>query len=286
MDKNLIELYRSTASIEKEGAEHRSAFAAALGPLVNEEVARESAARQIFPTLPIPMGAEARFDKDTEELDAWAMPVHGRAVQQLVESDQIFVPTYEIMSSAEWKIQYAEQARFDVLQRQVFKMKNAIVKKEDRDALALIHKAAELGTPVGGAGVTKLDLAFVNSLFTELETREGYTPDLFIMSPRRAADFREWASTQLTPETFKEIHTKAAVGNFWNVDIMKWWDLSDDEVYLIDTSRFGVMPIKKAFSMHEDPSAIINLRVRYVGYEEIGMAFLDPKAIVKGVIGG
>ena len=159
-------------------------------------------------------------------------------------------------------------------------MKNAITKRENNIAWTLINSAV---SPERSVTSTETDLSkdAFNEGFQMMQAKDDYTPDVVLVNAKRAGDVRGWGANDLDPTTMREVWRNAGVGNIWGADVIIWNDLADDEVFFIDTTRMGVMPIKQDFVTYDDPTAIQKFRQRVLGYEEIGMAVVDADAIVK-----
>lgn len=282
--KELLELFMATGSAEDpKSAEARTAFAAALTLPLNREIEKQNIARTVFMVDPLEPGAEAVYPKDIAPIDAYVLPRIGAAPQHLVGYEDLHVPCFEITESIEWPLRMARLGRIKIVQRKTLSLKNGITKKENEAAWALIRASVKADRTVTSSE-TSLTKAAYNEGFQMMESLDDYNVDLVLVNAKRAGDVRVWGSNDLDPTTMREIWRNAGVGNIWGGDIIKCNDVGDNEIYMIDTSRFGVMPVKQKFVTYDDPTAIRKFRQAVLGYEEIGMAVADPLAVVKIVL--
>lgn len=274
-----IELFKATGSLE--GDEARTAFAAALRVPINEEIAKRNLARTIFMVDNIGPGANATYPIDIPEISAYILPRIGAAPQNLVAVEELNVPTFEVTSSVEWKLRLAREGRINIIERKALSLRNSIVKLENQCAWQMVNAAVTADNTVEGANDGKLTKGALNAGFQHMESMDGYKVDLILVSARKAGDIREWSANDLDPVTMREVWRGAGLGNIWGADILVTNEIGDDAVYFFDTSKFGVMPIKHEFITYDDPTAIRQFRQRVLGFEEIGFAVFDAKAVVK-----
>lgn len=273
----LNNLFKATAD-EHQGKENREALAAELMQPLNQSVATESIARLIFAVDNIGPGAPASYPVEEGEVDAWIMPNVGQVPQNIIGGSELFVPTFEIASSASWKLQYAHDGRFNVMEREVARMKDAIVRQENASGWAVVTAATTAANTITTTE-TSLSKTLLNQLVSELEGSEGKRCDLIVVNPKDAAAIRLWAGNDLDDTTQREIWAGAGLGNIWGVDIVKSFDVTAGTAYSFDTSRFGAMPIRQEVLVFEDATAIRSLRVGYIGFEEVGFACADTDAM-------
>lgn len=276
-----IELFKATATKGAEGDEHRKAFAAKLTLPIGAMVLAESTIRQIFWVDELTAGQAANYPKDVNEIDAYVMPGRAAVPQNIIGGDELFVPTFQIASSAEWSIRFARDGRYNVAEREIARMKDSIVREENKNGWATIEAVITDDNTVGN-GDTAITKSLLNLAIKELDAKEGYKADLIVMHPGDVADFREWASTEIDETTYKNIHTRNSLGNIWGIDIMRDFNVAPGTFYVFDTSKLGVMPVRQNVEVDNDPSAISSLSIRYIGYEEVGFAVTDQAAVVKG----
>lgn len=277
-----LELFKSTAAEGPVGEEHRRAFAASLVLPIGNAVAAEATIRQIFWVDNIEPGQAANYPRDINEINAWEMPGRGAVPRNVIGGDELFVHTFIISSSADWSIQFARDGRYNVAERELARMKDTIIREENAHGWAVINAAVTKGNTVTNAGDTSLTKTLLNKSIKELDKKEGYKADLIVMHPGDVADFREWASGQIDNDTLKQIHTRNSLGSIWGVDIMRDYNVAPGTFYVFDTTKLGVMPVRQNVQIMEDISAIRNLSISYIGWEEVGFSVTDANAVVKG----
>ena len=264
----------------------RKAWAASLSIPVKKDLEHKGSVRKIFAPDPLDPGALASYPVDFENVTAWVMPRLGGVPINYRDGDELLVNTFEITSDVTFRMSYARDGRFNISQRARQKLADAILVQEEQAGWALIKAAVkpenviQLGTTEG----TYLSKKLINEMIARLESYEGFKADLMFCSVLSAAEIREWDNTQLDDTTRREVWQQGGLGNIWGVTIIPLNSLADNEVYLFDTSRFGVMPERQSLMTFEDPTASNRLRVSIVAYEEIGFGVLDDRAVVKGVI--
>jgi len=280
----LYDLFLSSATDEQA----RQAFAASFSIPVGVHIPPIATIRNIFGVRPIPPGQLAVFPKRFGTINAWQIPRVGEMPQNVVTGDDIFVQTFKIGSSVEWDIDYARDGRWDIVEGAMIEFADSIVRQEEAAGWQLIRSAVlPQNTVTTGEGVFSKHL--INTMITTMRSYR-YNPQVIYCSPQRAGDIRDWAqvtasgSTSIDPLTQREIFTKGYLGTIYNVNIIEYDQLANNEVYLFDTDHLGVMPVRGELATFDDPVAIKKMRHGIFGWEEIGLCVTDSKGIVKGTI--
>jgi HK97 family phage major capsid protein len=287
MDKvELAAPFRALAAEGEEGKANRQAFAASLKLPLGESVAQDSVMRKVFFVDKLAPGAAASYPKENGKIDAVVVSGRGDVPVNIVGGEELFVPTFQIATRIHWSLASARDARCSAGQRRIQHAKNAIVLQENLNGVAAIRAGATPDTTVGGT-YTSLTKELANDMLKEFErdADKGYFPDVLLVSAERMGDVRMWDSSDVDEVTRREIWGAAGLGSIWGVDIVKVPNLPSDEVYMIDTSRMGVMPERSdGIEILDDPMAISKLSVGFIAYEEVGFAVLDRLALRKAVI--
>lgn len=353
MDRiELIKLFKESASLDTSGnAVAFKDFASALTTPILEKVELESIMRSLFAVENLGPGAQASYpiDDDMYDIPVWLLPGLGYVAQNFIEGmgDEVYVPTFDIASSADWKVKYALEGRVDVLQRAIAKVAKNISEYEDKCGWDVIIPAAtsawvaqgligarpapiyEVAPTSPGAGYLSKEL--INKMIVGMKRVGRTLTDLYI-SPEDAADIREWTDTDIDPVTRREIFQASGMGSIWNVSMHEVKHLGATGEYNIngfgseykhyiatagnvfngytienanlvnaagtvtqlgETQIFGfdlsvndslVMPIKKAYEAYDDPTLLRRQKLGFFGWEEIGMACLDPRMLCMGII--
>lgn len=274
-----VEDFKSTATNEV----NRVAFAASLSIPVLKAIPPQSSVRNIFAVDVLPAGALAEYPVDLDDIEtAIVLPRLGAIPQNLVVGDSFIVPTFEVANSVEWKLSFVRDARFNIVERALEKLAESFVRLEEESGWAVIRASID-GTNTIGGSHTSLDKNAFNDLITFM-TKTGVTPTDIYVSPNRAKDIRNWTYTTLDPVTQREIFQAGGLNSIWNVALHELRSLADGEVYIFDTGRYGVMPIRQEITTYDDPTAIRRLRAGVLSWEEIGFAAIDKRGVAKMVI--
>lgn len=276
-----IKLMQSVA----EDPKMRRAFAASLTLPVRQVVAEQSSVRQIFIPDPLPAGALAQYPCDFGETTAWVLPRLGATPVNIVDGEDVLVPTFELKTRYALKMSYARDGRFNVVDRVKQRISNDIIKQEEEAGWSII-KASVLPqntVQVSGTEGTYFSKKIVNEMIAKLESY-GFTPTLLVCSVNSAAEIREWDNTKLDEATRREVFQNAGLKSIWGVTILPLRRLGDNEAYLFDTTRYGVMPERQQLVTFEDPTVVPDLMLGFIGYEEVGFGVVDTRAVVKAVI--
>lgn len=271
-----IEDFKATADNES----LRQAFAARLSIPVLKTIAPQTSVRDIFMVDELPAGALAEYPIDLNDLEtATIMPRLGAVPQNLVVGDSLLVPTFEVSNSVEWKLTFIRDGRYNIVERALEKLAESFVRAEELSGWSTIRGAVNASNTLV-TSETALSKDLFNQLLTEMKQVTGYMPTVVYVSPRRASDIRAWTQTTIDYITQREIFQAGGIGSVFNIEIRELRTLNDNDVFLFDTTRLGVMPIRSRMTTFDDPTAIRRLRAGVIAFEEIGFAVVDPKAIL------
>jgi hypothetical protein len=257
--QEMQDLFRATAAVETpEGLAAYKAFAAALTVPILQEIRDASMVRQLFAVEPLAPGAQASYPvADDFSVSVWTLPGLGYIAQQFLEGvgEEIFVPTFSLDTSADWKVDYARDARVDIAERAARAAARAIIDKEEECGWRVIVPAATtnfagkglLGArnaPIyeitSGTGAKFLSKELINLMLVGFKRTKRNLTDLYI-SPEDAADIREWTDTEVDPVTRREIFTAAGMGNIWKVALHEVYQLGATGKYNINsTADWGI----------------------------------------------
>jgi len=351
MDRTkLAELFRATAAIDTpEGMEAYKAFAQALTIPILQEIRDASIMRQLFSVERLAPGAQAVYPvADDFEVPVFVLPGLGYIAQNFVEGvgEEVYVPTFSISVSADWKVTYARDSRIDIPERAARNAARAIAEYEEESGWRVIVPGATtnfsgqglLGArnaPVyqvaaGSTGEKFLSKELLNLMLVGFKHLRRSLTDLYI-SPEDAADIREWTETQIDPITRREIFQAAGLGKVWGINIHEVYQLGatgrfninqsgaaygvfqvsggsfnnytpthvnnvnangavtqagETQIYGFDLSVNDslVMPVRKEFEAHDDPTLLRQQKQGFFGWEEVGFALLDSRMVGMGVI--
>jgi len=274
-----MELLKATADNE----EARQAFAASLALPIGKPIAEQSSVREIFAVHELEPGQIPVYPKHFGQVNAIILPRLGEVPQNLIVGDEITVPTFEVGNSIEWKISYARDGRFDIIESAIEQCKESIVRIEEEEGWNTLRAACTAGNGnVIQATNTTVTKKLLNALITKMRNY-GYNPQTIYLNANRASDIRDWTNTTIDPTTQREIFQAGGLGNIWSVGMKELRKLSDTEIYLIDNTRLGVMPIRQTLTTYDltDSAMLKRMRHGFMAWEEIGFAVMDVKAIIK-----
>ena len=349
--KEMQELFRETANIHTpEGMAAYRAFAAALTTPILQKIELESIMRTLFAVERLAPGAQAVYPVAEDfEIPVWVLPGLGYVAQNFIEGigEEVYVPTFTIDASADWKITYARDSRIDIAQRAAARAAKDLANYEEECGWRVIMPAAtssfsgkgllgsrpapiyEIQPASTGAGYLSKEL--INKMIVGFK-RIGRTLTDMYVSPEDAADIREWTDTDIDPVTRREIFQAAGMGSIWNVRLHEIQHLGATGLYNINgnSSAYGkfiadgseqygayqienanvtnadgtvgtlgetqvlgfdlsvndslVMPIRKEYEAHDDPTLLRVQKQGFFGWAEIGFACLDSRMLGMGII--
>jgi len=352
MDKQkLAELFKATAAFDTpEGVEAYKAFAQALTVPILQEIRDASIMRQLFAVERLAAGAQAVYPvADDFEIPVFVLPGLGYIAQNFIEGvgEEVYVPTFSISVSADWKVTYARDSRIDIPERAARNSARAIADFEEDSGWRVIvpggttnfagqgllgsRSAPVYQVPSGATGEKFLSKELINLMMVGMKRVRRSLTDLYI-SPEDAADVREWTDTQVDPVTRREIFQAAGMGRIWNINLHEVFQLGATGRFNINSAAttFGifqidgggdfndytptnvnavdangnvttagetqvwgfdlsvndslVMPIRKEYEAHDDPTLLRQQKQGFFGWEEVGFALLDSRMLQLGVI--
>lgn len=258
--KEMMELFRATAEINTpEGIAAYKAFAAALTTPILQKVELESIMRQMFAVERLGPGAQAVYPVAEDfEIPVWVLPGLGYVAQNFIEGigEEVYVPTFTVDASADWKITYARDSRVDIAQRAAARVAKDLANYEEECGWRVIVPAAtssfsgkgllgsrpapiyEINPASTGAGYLSKEL--INKMMVGFKRIGRTLTDLYV-SPEDAADIREWSETDIDPVTRREIFQAAGMGSIWNVTLHEVQHLGATGLYNINgnASEYG-----------------------------------------------
>jgi len=259
--KEMQELFRATASAleSAEGLAAYRAFAAALTTPILQKIELESIMRNMFAVERLAPGAQAVYPVAEDfEIPVWVLPGLGYVAQNFIEGigEEVYVPTFTIDASADWKITYARDSRIDIAQRAAARVAKDLADYEEECGWRVIMPAAtssfsgkgllgsrpapiyEINQSSTGAGYLSKEL--INKMIVGFKRTGRTLTDLYV-SPEDAADIREWTDTDIDPVTRREIFQAAGMGSLWNVQLHEVQHLGATGQYNINgsSSSFG-----------------------------------------------
>lgn len=258
--KEMMDLFKATASVNTpEGLAAYKAFAAALTTPILQAIEQQSIMRQLFAVERLGPGAQASYPVAEDfEIPVWVLPGLGYVAQNFIEGigEEVYVPTFTLDASGDWKLTYARDSRVDIAARAAEKAAKALADYEEECGWRIILPAATsrfygkglLGSrpaPIyevspGSTGAGYLSKELINKMIVGFQRIGRKLTDLYV-SPEDAADIREWTDTDIDPVTRREIFQAAGMGSLWNVSLNVVQHLGATGLYNINgsTSAYG-----------------------------------------------
>lgn len=313
------ELLRATAGSDAQSLENRKALAQVLANVWKQGVLEPSLIGDIFSRIDVEAGIDAKFpldfytpaDSDGAEFDAFVIAREGAVPNRVIDGDEVHVPTYKIANSISWNLDYARDARWDVIARAIEVFTNGFTRKMNDDGLHTLLAA-------GGTSET-VDLAasagsFTKKLVTDLQVamkrqaggRDARLTNLLV-SPEAIADVRLLAETQVDDGTLRslinsdgnpapslfgvelneliDLGASQALTNYWTGTIGGTLDNSDEEIVIgldLSTRDSFVMPVREDMQMFDDATLHRSGKAGVYGWMELGFACLDTRRVITG----
>ena len=251
--KEMEALFKATAEINsQDGIMAYKAFAAALTTPIVQAVEQQSIMRALFSVERLGPGAQASYPVAEDfEIPVWVLPGLGYVAQNFIEGigEEVYVPTFTIDASGDWKLTYARDSRVDIAARAAEKAAKAIADYEEECGWRIIIPAAtsnflgkgllgsrpapiyEIDPASTGAGYLSKEL--INKMIVGFKRIGRTLTDLYV-SPEDAADIREWTDTDIDPVTRREIFQAGGMGSVWNVTLHEVQHLGATGLYNIN----------------------------------------------------
>lgn len=263
-----------------ENEEMRKSFAASLAVPILRAVEPVSSVRDIFLVDNLPAGALAEYPIDMDNIEtAVVMPRLGAIPQNLVVGDSLIVPTFEVANSVEWKLAFVRDARYNIVERALEKLAESFVRAEEKAGWDTIRGAIDSSNTIANGGATTLTRALFNKMITDMRAVGACEPNVIYVSPRRASQIRDWGADQLDDTTRRELFKAGGMGSIYGVQIKEHRDLLDTDIFMFDTTKLGVMPVRTSMTTYDKPDAINRLRAGVLAWEEIGFTVIDKRAM-------
>jgi hypothetical protein len=315
-----VKMLRATASSNAaEAIEHRQAFAALVEGAWKAGVLEPDTLTGIFDRIGLEAGSDAKFPFDLYSpaeqgfYKAFVCPKEGAIPDQVVEGDEIYVPTYKIANSISWSIDYARDARWDIIARALNVFANGFTQKMNDDGWHVVLKAAVTNTVISDSVATSgiFTKQLVLNLMTGIKRltggRNSLVTDIFV-SPEGLADIRNLTNTSVDDATLRSLILTPGleVPSLFGVKLRELQELGSKQEYqtyltgTLSASLAGsgdnelcvaldlknrdsfVMPVREDMKMFDDPTLHRSARAGVYGWMELGFAALDTRRAMLG----
>ena len=257
--------------------EGRTALAQAMVEPIRRSLEYQAVGRKLLMIDELPQGALARYERDVAAI-AHIVPRRGAVPDQIVEGEEILVPTWEIAANPTIRLSEIKARRFYIVDRAQIKAKEAIQKEEDTQIFAaLIAAATNLGSNIS-LDMSVLSTTSLNKAFRDIEQHDLVATKI-VMHAHRYADVRTFGKTFYDEATTREIITTGLYGHLWTADIHVSSRMDHATVLVVASpDTVGAFPIRQDITVlpADDPK---KLRLGWVIYEEVGIAVINDYAI-------
>ena len=179
------------------------------------------------------------------------MPGLGYLAQNFIEGigEEVYVPTFTMNASADWKITYARDSRIDIPQKAAARVAKDLANYEEECGWRVIMPAAtsafsgkgllgsrpapiyEINPTSTGAGYFSKEI--INKMIVGFKRIGRTLTDLYV-SPEDMADIREWTDTDIDPVTRREIFQASGMSKVWNITFHEIQHLGATGLYNIN----------------------------------------------------
>lgn len=259
-------------------AEGRVALAQAMVEPIRRALEYQAVGRKLLMVDELPQGALARYEKDVRAT-ATVISRRGGVPDQIVEGEEILVPTFEIATNPTIRISEVKARRFYIVDRAQIKAKEAIQKEEDTNIFNAIDAAVPGANTVISTGGA-LSVSALNQAFATIEQHD-LTVGKVVCHALRYADIRNWGKTVYDEATQKEVLTTGLFGHIWTADIHVSSRVPTTTVFILAPAEYvGAFPVRQDITVlpADDPK---KLRLGWVIYEEIGIVIINDYATAK-----
>ena len=221
--EEVTELLRKTGSEDRDEAlEAQRIFAQSLQEPLREGILTGDIIGNIFEPIEFPPGSAVEFPIDlfrpdnADEFTAYTVPSQGAIPHRLVEGDYITVPTFTIANSIDYLLQYAREARWDILARVLEVMEAGFTKKMNDDgwhtllAAGFDRNIIVNDTNAAQGQFTKRLISLMklvmrrNAGGNSSSMNRGKLTDLYV-SPEAIEDMRNWGIDEVDETTRRQI---------------------------------------------------------------------------------
>ncbi|MBC8495797.1 hypothetical protein H8D36_06595 [archaeon] len=282
------------------------------GDIVGDIFERVTFAPGVTPEFPLDLLAPGT-EKDHV---AYTISFHGGIPERSVESDYVTVPTFDVGNSIDWLLRYAEEARWDVVNRALQVMEAGFIKKHNDDGWHVILAGAVdrnimvYDNAANAGQFTKRLVSLMKTVMrrngggNSTSVNRGKLTDLYI-SPEGMEDIRDWGVDQVDEVTRREIFTaedgrinrifsvnlhdidefgvSQEYQNFFTSDLSGSLETSDVELVVgLDLSNNDsfMWPVKKEIEIFEDETLHRKQRAGYYSWERYGVMLADNRRCI------
>ena len=259
--------------------EGRTALAQAMVEPIRRSLEYQAVGRKLLMVDELPQGALARYERDIASI-AHVIGRRGAVPDQIVEGEEILVPTFEIAANPTIRLSEIKARRFYIVDRAQIKAKEAIQKEEDTNIFNALIAAADTRGDQVVANIGTLTTASLNTAFRLIEQHDLVAAKI-VLHANQYATIRAFGKEFYDEATTREIITTGLYGHLWTADIHVSSRMDSTTVLVVASAEnVGAFPIRQDITVlpADDPK---KLRLGWVIYEEIGIVVVNDYAISK-----
>jgi hypothetical protein len=275
-----IELVKAMGSKNvTEAREAQEAFAAFLGPVIQQVINQAATAGAIYqdasfdeddaPSFPL----DLYYDQPAGYVSTWSQSIAGGlpVSQDISATQELKIATYTIDSAVSVNRKYARKGRLDVVSKAVERMAQEVLVKQDRNAWAVVLKALGegstnslahiIGQPDSPADGTGFRVADLNAMMTRMRrvnaSFAGGTPeaafaegltDLFV-SPEIVEDIRAFAYQPMNTRGVPNSDESTAVALPDSVRSEIYNNAGASEIYGVNITEILELGVSKKYNI-------------------------------------
>ena len=262
-----------------ESDEGRVVLAQAMVEPIRRSLEYQAVGRKLLLVDELPQGALARYERDVASV-GYVISRRGAVPDQIVEGEEILVPTFEIAAHPTVRLAEIKARRFYIVDRAQIKAKEAIQKEEDSNIFSALISAADNRNDQIVTNVGTLTPQALNSAFSLVEQHDLVVTRV-VMHARQFAAVRIFGKDFFDEATQREIITTGLYGHIWTANIHVSSRMDPDVVLVVASpDTVGAFPIRQDITVlpADDPK---KLRLGWVIYEEIGIVVANDYAVSK-----
>lgn len=259
--------------------EGRTALAQAMVEPIRRSLEYQAVGRKLLMVDELPQGALARYERDVASI-AHVIARRGAVPDQIVEGEEILVPTFEIAANPTIRLSEIKARRFYIVDRAQIKAKEAIQKEEDTNIFNALIAAADTRGDQVVANVGTLTTASLNTAFRLIEQHDLVAAKI-VLHANQYASIRTFGKDFYDEATTREIITTGLYGHLWTADIHVSSRMDSTTVLVVASAEnVGAFPIRQDITVlpADDPK---KLRLGWVIYEEVGIVVVNDYSISK-----
>lgn len=228
----------------------------------------------------VPEGIPLLYDKDVPQAPAVKVGAYGAPGAVEMIGRRVTLESFEISSQV--KVPYNELyvRRYRVLDRAKDRLIEGMELREDLIGFGLLETASTLvNTTNSTSGAFDKDL--MGKCYAQIE-RHRLPVGAVLMSPFATMGIRRLTFQTLDQVGMEEVRETGYLGSFWGADFYVTDQIPQGTVYFMTVPKYlAWMPIRKDADVipADEPN---NLRLGFVGYENLGMTVFNSLGVTKG----